>query len=54
LLPHLRIPATRYHLFTTALLLSAVASKCTFTPQYKELEELYQKYKDRGFVVVGA
>ncbi|MBE0650232.1 MAG: glutathione peroxidase [Bacteroidales bacterium] len=30
-----------------------VASKCGFTPQYKELEEIYQKYKDDGFVIVG-
>lgn len=30
-----------------------VASKCGFTPQYKELEELYQKYKDDGFVILG-
>ena len=30
-----------------------VASKCGFTPQYAGLEKLYEKYKDRGFVIVG-
>lgn len=30
-----------------------VASKCGFTPQYKDLEALYEKYKDRNFVIVG-
>ena len=29
------------------------ASKCGFTPQYKGLEELYQKYKDKEFVILG-
>ncbi|MCB9227921.1 MAG: glutathione peroxidase [Chitinophagales bacterium] len=29
------------------------ASKCGFTPQYEQLEELYQKYKDNNFVIVG-
>ena len=30
-----------------------VASKCGFTPQYTELEQLYRQYKDRGFVILG-
>jgi len=29
------------------------ASKCGLTPQYKDLEALYNKYKDRNFVVIG-
>jgi glutathione peroxidase len=30
-----------------------VASKCGNTPQYKQLEEMYNKYKDQGFVILG-
>lgn len=29
------------------------ASACGLTPQYKELEELYKTYKDKGLVILG-
>ena len=29
------------------------ASKCGLTPQYKELQSLFETYKDNGFVIVG-
>ena len=35
------------------MLVVNVASKCGFTKQYGALETTYEKYKDRGFVVLG-
>ena len=35
------------------VLIVNVASKCGFTPQYKNLEAVYKKYKDQGFVILG-
>jgi glutathione peroxidase len=35
------------------ILLVNVASKCGNTPQYAGLEALYEKYKDKGFVIIG-
>ena len=35
------------------LLIVNVASECGFTPQYKGLQALYDKFKDKGFVVLG-
>ena len=35
------------------ILIVNVASKCGLTPQYKALESLYEKYKDKGFVILG-
>jgi glutathione peroxidase len=35
------------------VLLVNVASRCGYTPQYTALESVYEKYKDRGFVIIG-
>ena len=35
------------------LLLVNVASACGYTPQYTALESVYEKYKDKGLVIVG-
>lgn len=35
------------------VLIVNTATKCGFTPQFEELETLYQTHKDQGFVVLG-
>jgi glutathione peroxidase len=35
------------------VLIVNVASKCGNTPQYQALQDLYGKYKDQGFIVLG-
>jgi len=35
------------------LLVVNVASKCGFTPQYIALQAVYEKYKDKGLVILG-
>jgi glutathione peroxidase len=34
------------------LLIVNVASECGFTPQYKQLQELYERYKEQGLAIL--
>lgn len=36
-----------------AVLIVNTASKCGFTPQYKDLQALYEKYEGKDFVILG-
>jgi glutathione peroxidase len=35
------------------VLIVNTASQCGYTPQYKGLQAIYDKYKDKGFVILG-
>jgi glutathione peroxidase len=44
-------PLSQYH--GKVVLIVNVASRCGYTPQYEGLEKIYEKYKDKGFVILG-
>ncbi len=45
------VPLSRYK--GKAFLIVNVASRCGKTPQYKDLEALYRKYREKGFAILG-
>jgi glutathione peroxidase len=45
------VPLSQYK--GKVVLIVNVASMCGNTPQYRDIEALYKKYKDKGFVVLG-
>ena len=46
-------PADLSHWRGQVLLIVNTASKCGFTPQYAGLEQLHERFRDRGFAVLG-
>jgi glutathione peroxidase len=44
------VPLARYR--GDVLLIVNVASECGFTKQYKQMQEIYEKYRDRGFRIL--
>jgi glutathione peroxidase len=46
-------PGVLAHQKDKVTLLVNVASKCGLTPQYEQLEQLQERYADRGFTVLG-
>lgn len=36
------------------MIIANTASKCGFTPQYKDLEKIYNQYQEKGLVILGA
>ncbi len=46
-------PASLAEFKGSAVLVVNVASQCMFTPQYEGLEKLYDRFRERGFVVAG-
>src|SRR5260221_14267705 len=46
-------PSDLHDLEGKAVLLVNVASKCGLTPQYTGLEEIHERFRDKGFTVLG-